>query len=241
MLGRSKRSRKVNVEKIESVKKVMKVVVFLGPSLPVEEAEKILDDVEYRPPAGRGDVAGAVDEGFEIIGLVDGVFYQKTAVSHREILYALKKGVKVVGGSSIGALRACELDLYGMIGVGKIYRWYKQGIISADDEVAVVFHPNTYQPLSEPLVNIRATLELLISRGMISKADGEIIIESAKETPFHLRNYSRIIQNAIDKLGRERAKSILELLKRERVDQKRIDAIEVLKKIRELTTINRSV
>ncbi|MEM2001467.1 MAG: TfuA-like protein, partial [Candidatus Methanomethylicaceae archaeon] len=133
------------------------------------------------------------------------------------------------------------LDLYGMIGVGNIYRWYKQGVISADDEVAVVFHPNTYQPLSEPLVNIRATLELLISRGMISKADGEIIIESAKETPFHLRNYSRIIQNAIDKLGRERAKFILELLKRERVDQKRIDAIEVLKKIRELTTINRSV
>ncbi|MEM3433589.1 MAG: TfuA-related McrA-glycine thioamidation protein, partial [Candidatus Methanomethyliaceae archaeon] len=174
----------------------MRIVVFLGPSLPVEEAKKILDDAEYRPPAGRGDVAGAVDEGFEVIGLVDGVFYQKTAVSHREILYALKKGVTVVGGASIGALRACELDVYGMIGVGKIYRWYKEGIISADDEVAVAFHPNTYQPLSEPLVNIRATLDALISRGMISKVEGEIIIKSAKEIPFHLRNYSRIIQKA---------------------------------------------
>ncbi|MEM4721178.1 MAG: TfuA-related McrA-glycine thioamidation protein [Candidatus Methanomethylicaceae archaeon] len=219
----------------------MRVVVFLGPSLPVEEAKKILDDAEYRPPAGRGDVAGAVDEGFEVIGLVDGVFYQKTAVSHREILYALKKGVTVVGGASIGALRACELDVYGMIGVGKIYRWYKEGIISADDEVAVAFHPNTYQPLSEPLVNIRATLDALISRGMISKVEGEIIIKSAKEIPFHLRNYSRIIQKAIDKLGRDKAKIILEMLRKEKVDQKWIDAIEVLKKIRELVTLHISV
>ncbi|MEM3365278.1 MAG: TfuA-related McrA-glycine thioamidation protein [Candidatus Methanomethyliaceae archaeon] len=219
----------------------MRIVVFLGPSLPVEEAKKILDDAEYRPPAGRGDVAGAVDEGFEVIGLVDGVFYQKTAVSHREILYALKKGVTVVGGASIGALRACELDVYGMIGVGKIYRWYKEGIISADDEVAVAFHPNTYQPLSEPLVNIRATLDALISRGMISKVEGEIIIKSAKEIPFHLRNYSRIIQKAIDKLGRDKAKIILEMLRKEKVDQKWIDAIEVLKKIRELVTLHISV
>ncbi|MCX8181984.1 MAG: TfuA-related McrA-glycine thioamidation protein [Candidatus Methanomethyliaceae archaeon] len=219
----------------------MKVVVFLGPSLPLEEAKKILDYADYRPPAGRGDVAGVADEGFGIIGLVDGVFYQKTAVSHREILYALKKGVKVVGGSSIGALRACELDVYGMIGVGKIYRWYREGIISADDEVAVAFHPNTYQPLSEPLVNIRATLEVLISRGMISEDDRRIIIESAKEIPFHLRNYSRIIQKAIDKLGRDRARGLLELLRMERVDQKRIDAIEVLNKVKELAAIDTSV
>lgn len=212
----------------------MKVVVFLGPSLPVEDARKILEIAEYRPPAGRGDVSGVADEGFKIIGLVDGVFYQKMAVSHREILYAIKKGVKVVGGASIGALRACELDVYGMIGVGRIYRWYKEGMICADDEVAVAFHPNTYQPLSEPLVNVRATLESLLSRGMISQRDGEVILESAKEIPFHLRSYSRIIQKAIDRIGKERAKKIFELLLKERVDQKRIDAIEVLNKIREL-------
>ncbi|MBC7113271.1 MAG: TfuA-related McrA-glycine thioamidation protein [Candidatus Methanomethyliales bacterium] len=219
----------------------MKVVIFLGPSLEAEEAKKILDLAEYRPPAGRGDVAGAADEGFGIIGLVDGVFYQKTAVSPREILYALKKGVKVVGGSSIGALRACELDAYGMMGVGRIYRWYKEGVISADDEVAVVFHPTTYQPLSEPLVNIRATLEALVSRGMISQREEEIIINSAKEIPFHLRNYSRIIQKAMEKLGGERARTVLDLLKKERIDQKKLDAIEVLKKIRDLVTTNGSV
>ncbi len=85
----------------------------------------------------------------------------------REILNALEGGIKVVGGSSMGALRASELDVYGMVGVGKIYRWYKEGAINSDDEVALVFHPETGRALSEPLVNIRATLEILHSKGMI--------------------------------------------------------------------------
>jgi hypothetical protein len=45
----------------------------------------------------------------------------RAAVGHREIISALKAGVCVVGGSSMGALRASELDSYGMIGVGRIY------------------------------------------------------------------------------------------------------------------------
>ncbi len=64
-------------------------------------------------------------------------------------------GVTVVGGCSMGALRASELDTYGMIGVGRIYRWYRDGVAESDDEVAVTFHPDTLEPLSVPLVNMR--------------------------------------------------------------------------------------
>ncbi len=222
------------MKKEDGMFKVMKIVIFLGPSLPVKEAKEILDLAEYRPPAGRGDVAAAADEGAKIVGLIDGVFYQKTAVSHREILYSIRKGVLVVGGSSIGALRACELDAHGMIGVGKIYKWYKEGQTCADDEVAVVFNPNTYQPLSEPMVNIRATLESLFMKGVIDQRERSVIMDCAKEIPFHLRNYSRIIQKAINRLGGDRAKVILEALREGKIDQKREDAIEVLIKIRDL-------
>jgi hypothetical protein len=103
-----------------------KVVVFLGPSLDVETAKGILD-AEYKPPAARGDIFMAVKEGARIIGLIDGVFFQACAIAHREILYALENGVKVIGASSMGALRASELDLYGMEGVGTIYTQYKNG------------------------------------------------------------------------------------------------------------------
>jgi hypothetical protein len=213
----------------------MKVVVFLGPSLSHQEARKILNEAEYRQPAGRGDVIRAANDGADAIGLIDGVFYQQAAVSHREILYAIKKGITVMGGSSMGALRASELDGYGMVGVGKIYNWYKEGAINSDDEVALVFNPETLAPISEPLVNIRATLEKLLKRRAVDEEECETILKAARAVPFHLRNYQRIVQRAIiDGLDRGRGRIVLDSMMAERVDQKRLDAIEVLKKLKEL-------
>ena len=210
---------------------IMSCVVFLGPSLTWEEAKKILH-ADYRPPAGRGDIAVAADEGFRIIGLIDGVFYQRAAVAPREILYAIKAGATVVGGSSMGALRAAELDTCGMVGVGQIYNWYKEKVVTSDDEVALAFHPQTYCPLSEPMVNIRATLGLLFKEKMISRKELSLVMEATKKTHFQLRNHVRIIQESIiEGLEKERAFVIMELMNAKRVDQKRLDAIEVLRKI----------
>lgn len=213
----------------------MKAAVFLGPSMGHDEARAILPTADYLPPAGRGDIATAVGKGYVAIGLIDGVFYQRAAVAPREILYALEEGVPVVGGSSMGALRASELDAYGMVGVGKIYRWYKDGIINSDDEVALVFHPETCKPLSEPLVNVRATLELLHSRGMISPRERALLIKATRQTPFQLRNYMRIVQGALRLgLSGNRAAKLLDMIEANKVDQKKEDAAEVLKKLREI-------
>jgi len=213
----------------------MKVVVFLGPSLSHQEAKAILGGAEYRPPAGRGDIARAANDGANAIGLIDGVFYQQAAVSHREIIYAIKEGITVVGGSSMGALRASELDTYGMIGVGKIYKWYKEGTINSDDEVALAFNPETLAPISEPLVNIRATLGGLLKKGDVSEGEGEIILKAARTVPFQLRNYQRIVQGAmIIGLDKARGRVLLDRMREGRVDQKRLDAIEVLNKLKEL-------
>ena len=62
-----------------------------------------------------------------MIAIIDGVFHKEPAVSHKEILEAIKKGVTVVGGASMGALRASELDDFGMIGVGRVYHDYSNG------------------------------------------------------------------------------------------------------------------
>lgn len=70
-------------------------------------------------------------------------------------------GVTVVGGCSMGAFRASELDTHGMIWVGRIYEWYRDGVVESDDEVAVTFHPEMFEPLSVPLVNIRTNLCML--------------------------------------------------------------------------------
>src|SRR5512138_561977 len=135
----------------------MKAVVYLGPSLPLEKARAILD-ADYRPPIRRGDLRKALKDGAGIVGIIDGAFFTKSPVSHKEILAVLKKGVVVVGGSSMGALRASETDSFGMVGVGRIYECYKDGRLVADDEVAVTYNPVTGDQMSEPLVNVRYQL-----------------------------------------------------------------------------------
>jgi len=202
--------------------------------MPWQDAKKILASAEYRPPAGRGDIAAVVGKGFSAIGLIDGVFYQRAAVAPREILYAIENGITVVGGSSMGAIRASELDSCGMLGVGRIYGWYKDGTINSDDEVALIFNPETFQPISEPLVNIRSTIELLLGEEKISDGEGGLLLDAAKKTPFQLRNYMRVVQGAMNMgLEKARAATILSMMKEERVDQKRLDAVEVLGKLNE--------
>ncbi len=168
-----------------------KVVVFVGPSLEAETAKNILD-AEYGPPVSRGDIFKAVREGAKIIGLIDGVFFQACSTAHREILYALENGVKVVGASSMGALRGSELDLYGMEGVGRIYELYKKGELVSDDEVALIFEPDSFKPLSEPLVNIRYNLGLAEERGIINKEAKEKILSIAKSLYYPERDYEKI-------------------------------------------------
>lgn len=210
-----------------------KVVVFLGPSLEAETAKKILD-TEYRPPASRGDIFNAVREGVEIIGLIDGVFFQACAIAHREILYALEEGVKVVGASSMGALRASELDSFGMEGVGKVYELYRKGELVSDDEVALIFEPDSFKPLSEPLVNIRYNLELAEERGIINKEVEEKMLNIAKSLYYPERDYERILGIAEGEVEKEVFERLKKFLIADKKDLKREDAIAALKRIKEI-------
>ena len=73
--------------------------------------------------------------------IVDGYFDTVPSVWHKEILVAMQRGVHVFGASSMGALRAAELHPFGMVGIGQVYEWYRDGTIDADDEVAVAHGP----------------------------------------------------------------------------------------------------
>jgi len=206
------------------------IIVFLGPSLEQEAAEAILP-AGYRPPAKRGDLLRAAEDGAAIIGLIDGVFHQESAVAHREILAAIKKGVTVIGASSMGALRAAEMDTLGMTGIGEIYRMYKSGELISDDEVALVFDPETGFSLSEPLINIRFTLREAERQGVISPEDHAALLAAAKSVFYPQRTYGRIVSAAGAALGRETQERFLAFVKLHAVDRKREDAIECLRHI----------
>ena len=112
------------------------------------------------PPAGVGDIARAVRRGPRAIALIDGMFERVLPVWHKEILWAMARGVHVFGAASMGALRAAELHAFGMQGVGRIFEAYRYGELEADDEVAVLHGPADlgFVAVTEALVNVRATL-----------------------------------------------------------------------------------
>ena len=79
--------------------KMTKIIIYAGLSLPFSEAKEILDTTEdievvYKRPIQRGDLGEALKEHPDIIGIIDGVFHQNSAVGHKEILNVMKKGIK---------------------------------------------------------------------------------------------------------------------------------------------------
>ncbi|MCZ7384833.1 MAG: TfuA-related McrA-glycine thioamidation protein [Candidatus Methanoperedens sp.] len=213
----------------------MRPVVYTGTSISHDEARKILD-ADYRPPVKRHDIRRLMKSPPEIIGIIDGVFFDSAAVAHREIIEALKMGITVVGGASMGALRASELETYGMIGVGKIYEMYKNGNLESDDEVAVTFDGETLEPLSVPLVNVRMTVELGQEMGVFTKEQASAIVGIARKIFYPERNYWNIIHECVKNgvIGDSEKNKLLEFFKVHEVDVKRQDAVLVLEKVKEL-------
>jgi hypothetical protein len=216
---------------------MQKIIVFLGPSLDQEAAEKILS-AHFLPPARRGDLLAAAERGATIIGLIDGVFHQESAVAHREILTAIKKGVKVVGASSMGALRAAEMDTLGMVGIGEIYRMYKSGELESDDEVALVFDPSSGLALSEPLINIRFTLKRAMREGIITLKEHDLLLASARSLFYPKRTYRAIVASTGNTIDEKRREQFLEWVSENTVDQKREDAVAALEYIRKIAREN---
>lgn len=206
------------------------VIVFTGPSLHPEEAKKILD-ADYRPPVGRDDILLALKDRPRVIGVIDGVFHQRPAVSHKELLKAMELGVKLVGGSSMGALRASELDDMGMIGIGHVYKAYKRGKIESDDDVAVVFDPQTLEQFSEALVTMNYNFQMACEEGVISPEDLKELQNTAKSIFYPKRTYKLVLIKS--NLGTKKKDALIKYIDEKGVDVKREDAIQVLRYIKE--------
>ena len=213
----------------------MSTCVFIGPTIRREEVLAICE-AECLPPVAQGDVYRAVERGARVVGIVDGYFSGAPSVWHKEILWALSKGVRVFGSASMGALRAAELHRHGMRGVGRIFEAFRDGILEDDDEVAVVHGPAElgFVPASEPMVNIRATLERAAAEGILGEPSRARLEEVGKSLFFPQRAWPQIVAGARETGVTEAELKALEAwLPRGRVDQKREDAVAMLRAMQE--------
>jgi hypothetical protein len=208
----------------------MSAVIFVGPTIAIDEARGLLDS-DYRPPAAEGDVFRAARTHPQAIGIIDGYFDRMPAVWHKEILWAMSQGIHVFGSASMGALRAAELAAFGMDGVGKIFEAYRDGVIEDDDEVAVVHESAEYgfRAGSEAMVDIRHTLNLAATAGVVSREVANAVAAIAKSQFYPERSYASILRlGARQRLSANELEALRLWLPTGRTSLKRADALAML-------------
>jgi hypothetical protein len=206
------------------------IAVFLGPSLDLATARAILP-ANYYPPVQMGDIYRLLATGVRLVVILDGVFHASTPVWQRELLAALKAGITVIGASSMGALRAAELAPYGMIGYGTVFRWYAQGQIEGDDEVALLHAPaaDGYRGLSEALVNMRHNLQRAYRAGILAAEHCVDLCAYLKGLSYSERTYAAVFASpSFGRLPRSVQEALQLFLRSHVEDIKRQDAVATL-------------
>jgi hypothetical protein len=212
----------------------MTAIVFVGPTLRPEDIEGA-GDIIALPPVAQGDVFRAALRRPRAIGIIDGYFSGAASVWHKEILWAMSEGVPVFGAASMGALRAAELHEFGMRGIGRIFESFRDGVLEDDDEVAVVHGPAEigFAPASDAMVNIRATLALAVAKSVIGAESRRALVGFAKGLFFADRNWPVLFAGeAAHGVGEPELAALGDWLPEGRVDQKRLDALEMLAAMR---------
>lgn len=173
-------------------------LVFLGPSLPAGEARALLPAAELHPPVAVLDVLRLLHARRRRLparlAIIDGYFERMAAVWHKELLLALELGVEVWGAASMGALRAAELEPFGMRGVGTIHRGYASGRLVGDAEVAVAHLPGEwgYQPVSVALVDVRDALARARRAGVLAARPAAALLAAASATFYADRTWDAL-------------------------------------------------
>ena len=222
------------------------ITVFVGPSLRPADIDALRDHaqasgvhLDVRPPACRGDLAALCDAGrADAVLLLDGEFGQNFAVSIAEVRAVLAAGMPLHGASSMGVLRAVECRTLGMTGSGWVYERYLSGEIDADAEVALMFDPENFEPVTIPLVNVRWLIAEKVRTGELSPRGGASALLAAAEVNFRDRRPSRLASAWRSHLEGEARALELELAdgNRDRWDRKRLDGIEALRAVTKSAT-----
>jgi hypothetical protein len=171
----------------------MRVTAFAGPSLRAS-ARAPFPGIDWRPPAQAGDLLRLAAEDVSAVCLIDGYFDHRPAVRHKEILLLLSRGMRIFGASSIGALRAAEMQAFGMVGVGAIFRAYARGSLRGDDEVALIHAgaDQDWRAVSVPLVDVRATLCRARRAAMIGGKEARALLKAAASIHYIDRDWPSV-------------------------------------------------
>ena len=135
--------------------------------------------------------------------ILDGEFGQNLSVTPKEILAVLERGKTVIGASSMGALRASELDRSGMIGVGWVYNYFRRSPVRRDADVALVYSPFDFKPMTVPMVDVEYWMEQALTAGRIMPRESARLLKLARSIFFADRTPDRLMDALRRAIGAE--------------------------------------
>lgn len=215
------------------------LTVFTGPSLRpadltrlrslADERKRTLD---LRPPVRRHDLLSLIGaESPHKIIMLDGEFGQSLAVSVTEVRALLFAGQPLSGASSMGALRAVECRTIGMTGSGWVYAQYLNGSIDSDGDVALLYDPENFAPVTVPLVNVRWLLAERVREGSLSAEEASSALDIAQDLNFRDRRHSLLLKQWKRGLPGSAVEALEAHFVADRPDEwdrKRLDALEAV-------------
>lgn len=204
----------------------MTIHVFAGPSLsgsPVLE----LDGVCPHPPIAHGDLYRLGLAPGDVVLIVDGVYQHIAPVRHKEILELYSTGTPVYGTASLGALRACEHQGHGMVGLGTVFAWYRDGRLISDADVALT-HGDAdigFRAFTHALVSVLGAADRLVADGRLDPGTALRVVELARSVHFSLRTNAALLALAGEQGLADSTRLVIdELGAGGRGDIKRLDA-----------------
>jgi TfuA protein len=212
----------------------MSIDIFVGPSIssPDRIVWETLGNVRLHAPVRRGDLLTLDSGSDDRILIIDGEFGQSLAVAVTEIRELARRGSWIGGASSMGALRAVECAPLGVARFGWVAAAYAAGAIVSDAEVALIYDPETYRPLSIPLVNIRWMTDQLARDGSVDQVDAGRALAIASRIHYRDRSRSMLAEAWSGELAGRSCLPVLTgqtgELTHGRWDRKRLDAFEAL-------------
>lgn len=214
-----------------------KTIVFRGPSISAAEVNKYAPGAICLSPVSQGDILTAVNE-FDpsSIVIIDGYFETMPAVTHKEIIWALVQDIVVIGAASMGALRAAELQPFGMIGCGEIFESFCDGRLEDDDEVALTHAPREldFIPTSDSMVDIRATLAAAEEKKIITQEIKMDLLYKIKSVYYKERSYDLCYSFLKEKTdNQEMIERFRNFIISNKINQKNKDALLALKTVSE--------
>jgi hypothetical protein len=217
-------------------RRIKRACVLAGPSL---VGQALPSDIERLPPATRGALNAAVKSGYTHIGFIDGAVEESERLPLRELREALATpGVTVVGGASMGAIRAVQLESNGMRGHGRVFRLFRRGSLTDSDEVYVLHAPAAlrYRSLTMPLVNIRYTLRAMRLAGHLSREEEHALIQYMRDVPWFDRDRHALSAASYAMCGSGRSVRIRQAFEVMYRDIKQEDALSLVARLHSSNT-----